>query len=83
MIGIKQIIEVRKFNKERPKVEDIWCAKQIEDFERIILLMEDLVETAVASHSSAHQYSTLNDAKLTFTQSVLDIAENYRLISTK
>ena len=79
MIGIKEMIIVRKH--ERPTVKEKWCPEQVEDFQRIITLVEELISTAVASSHSPQQYFSMQNAKEIFINEFLDMADNYRRIS--
>jgi hypothetical protein len=80
MYSIRQIIETRKIQRERPKVKEVWCVDQVEDFERIIQMVEELIAVAVASNSCSHQYAILQETRKNFISDVLTMAEKYRII---
>lgn len=80
MYDIRQIIETRKIQRERPKVKEVWCSAQVEDFERIIQMVEELIAVAVASNSCSHQYAILQEARKTFISDILTMAEKYRIV---
>lgn len=80
MYGIREIIEIRRIERERPKVKEVWCSAQVEDFERMIQMVEDLISTAVASSNSSHQYSMLQEARKNFINDFLTMAEKYRIV---
>jgi hypothetical protein len=81
MIGVKEMLAVRKINSERPLMEEKWCPTQCDDFQRMISLVEDLIATAVASNQSPLQYTMLQQAKEGFINEFLDMCEKYRLVS--
>lgn len=81
MIGVKEMLAVRKINSERPLVKEKWCDGQMKDFERMVGLVEDLIATAVSSNNSPHQYTMLQQAKQNFINEFLDMAEKYRLLA--
>ncbi len=82
MIGIREMIEIRKLSKERPKVQEVWSQNQIDDFNHIMLMIEDLIATAVASHNSPQQYTLLQEAKQNFISNFMEMSERYRRIET-
>jgi hypothetical protein len=82
MIGAKEMIEMRRMNKDYEKVQGVWCQGQVDDFNHIILMVEDLIATAVASHNSSQQYTMLQEAKRNFVTNFLEMAERYRRIQT-
>jgi hypothetical protein len=81
MIGVKEMIVVRKINSERPKVEKVWCEEQVHDVERLIESVEDLIAAAVASNNSPHQYAMLQLARNNFISDLLNTAEKYRILA--
>lgn len=80
MIGVREMIVVRKINSERPMVAEKWCDEQVEDFHTMVESVDDLISTAMAAASSPHQYSMLQQAKEKFINDFLDMAERYRLV---
>jgi hypothetical protein len=80
MYGIREIIEIRKIERERPKVKEVWCSAQVEDFERMIQMVEELIATAVTSNNSSHQYSILQESRENFIHEFLTMAEKYRIV---
>jgi len=80
MIGAREMIAMRKLDKDTEKVQAVWCQGQVDDFNNMILLVEDLIATAVASHTSSQQYTMLQEAKLNFITNFLEMAENYRRV---
>ncbi len=78
MYAVKEMIENRKLSRERPKVEEVWCKNQTDDFQHIVGMVENLIATAVASSSSPHQYTMMMEAKEQFLNEFLNMAEKYR-----
>lgn len=80
MIGVREMIAVRKSNFERPKVAEKWCDEQMDDFYRMLHSVEELIATAIAAANSSHQYVILQQAREVFINDFLDMAERYRLV---
>ncbi len=78
MYAVKEMIENRKLSRERPRVEEVWCQRQIDDFQQMVGMVENLIATAVASNSSPHQYTMMEEAKAQFLNEFLNMAERYR-----
>lgn len=78
MYAVKEMIENRKLSRERPRVEEVWCQRQIDDFQQMVGMIENLIATAVASSSSPHQYTMMMEAKEQFLNEFLNMAEKYR-----
>ena len=76
----KTALKLKMFEQE-PKMQEKWCLQHKTDIERVFQMVDDLVETAVASTNSPMSYQLLQQAKADFIAEFLETAATYRKIA--
>ena len=77
------LLKLKLYEKQKlsiPKVEKVWCQKQIDDFERVMSLMEEVICAAISSGKSAQHYVMFEEAKSNFVEEFIKLNENYRVV---
>ena len=73
----KAALKLKMF-EQVPKMQEQWCPEHQKDLERMFEMIDDLVETAVASNNSPMSYQLLQQAKADLIAEFLETAATYR-----
>lgn len=83
MSNAKNILKVKLYEKQNgsiPKIEDLWCEQQVNDFDHVISLLDNVICAAICSNMSAQHYTMLEEAKTSFVEGFINTCEKYRIV---
>jgi hypothetical protein len=78
--SVRDLVKLKKFEDSHVNLKEKWCEEQQVDLENILEMVDDLITSAIASTSSSHGYTQLQEAKSTFVNAFMSMAAQYRHI---
>ena len=76
----RNALKLKIVQESKVNVKEKWCAEQQQDLERTFESLDELIEMATSSTSSAMAYRQLENRKEEFINEFLETSSKYRLI---
>ena len=83
LLSARNMIKIRKFTENDIVYDEKWSEAHQFDVEKVFMMVNDLIASAVASTSSSQSYTQFQEQKIAFSEEFIDIISKYRKVHQK